>query len=153
MTSWQLFISAVLDHRYPIKQKEQEILDLVSNLSLVRFAAEQTKSGARDSGFLYFHVGNLLVRIVQACSANDVPMPNPSLRFSANSIYESVREVSNQGVTRQFYSFAINYVLFITKEFRLDFDHLTKCALSNLKKSIANDQSKGNRVKWKKRFN
>ena len=66
MTSWQLFISAVLDHRYPIKQKEQEILDLVSNLSLVRFAAEQTKSGARDSGFLYFHVGNLLVRIVRA---------------------------------------------------------------------------------------
>ena len=153
MTSWQLFISSVLDYRYPVKHKEHEILDLVSNLTMVRFAANQTKSGTREIGFLYFHVGNLLVRIVQACSANDVPMPTPSLRFSDNSIYEAVRHVSNHGVTKEFYTFSINYVLFITKEFKLDFDHLTKCALENLKKFSVQQQSNGNRAKWKKRFN
>lgn len=135
MNSWQSFVSDVLDCYSPHKQEEQEILDLVSCLSMARFAASQNSMGLRSNGFLYYHVGNLLVSTIQACAARDIPLPAPSFKYCRNSVLQAIRHLTTQGVTKEFYSLAVDYCLFLAKEHYLDFDHLTRCALANLRKT------------------
>ena len=135
MNAWQSFVSDVLDCYSPHKQEEQEILDLVSCLSMARFAAAQNSMGLRSNGFLYYHVGNLLISTIQACSARDIPIPAPSFKYCRNSVLQAIRHLTTKGVTKEFYSLAVDYCLFLAKEHYLDFDHLTRCALANLRKT------------------
>lgn len=109
--TWSALCNDVLSFKYEKKSVQDTVLDLIGNMTSLRYATEKVVSGAKPVGFTYWHFQNLFVNAIRAADQGGFIVDLKS-RSRNGDLFSVIQQLVTDGVTPLTLQEVINYAAY-----------------------------------------
>lgn len=109
--TWIALCNDVLSFKYEKKIPQETVVDLVGNMTSLRYATSKVVSGSKPVGFTYWHFENLFVNAIRAADQGGF-MVDLKSRSRNGDIFSIIQRLTTDGINPITLQEVINYAAY-----------------------------------------